>query len=31
MRRALGIIFDVSVAILLCWGVLAMFVWIGSL
>lgn len=31
MRRALGILFDIAVAMLLCWGVLAIFVWVGSL
>ena len=31
MKRALGILFDVAVAIALSWGILAMFVWVGSL
>lgn len=31
MKRALGIAFDIAVAVVLSWGVLAMFVWVGSL
>ena len=31
MKRALGIAFDIAVAVVPSWGVLAMFVWVGSL